>query len=47
MQKQLIEVCEHCVEVYDILGYLKPSGHVHFVVLHFEHVLEWMEKFDP
>jgi hypothetical protein len=36
------EPSEHGVESYEVQGYPKPSGHVHFVVLllRFEHVLE-------
>ena len=45
--KHLIEPSEHGVESYDDLGFPKLSGHVQFVVPHFEHVLELLEEFDP
>ena len=47
MLKHLIELSECDVESYDAQDFPKPSGHVHFVVLHFEHVLELLKVFDP
>ena len=45
--KHVIKPSEHGVESYDNLGFPKLSGHVQFVVPHFEHVLELLEEFDP
>ena len=41
------ELSERGVESCDIQGFPKPSGHVHYVVLQSEHVLESPEMFDP
>jgi hypothetical protein len=46
-QKHPTELPELGVETYDIQGSPKPSGHVHFVGPHSEHVPELSEVFDP
>ena len=47
VQKHPTELSELGVESYDIQGSPKPSGCVHFVGPHSEHVLELSEVFDP
>ena len=46
-QEHPIELSEHCVEAYDILGFPKTSGRVHSVALHFENIQEWLELLHP
>jgi hypothetical protein len=45
----LVQKCliEHYAESYDNQGFPKPSGYVHSVAPHFEHVLELSEELDP
>ena len=47
VQKHPTEPSKLGVETYDIQGSPKPSGHIHFIGPHFEHVPELLEVFDP